>query len=120
MPSDGEADTWANIGTSFTDRLLPEECLGNGEYRLVMQYDGNLVLFSGPRACWAGGTDGGDGVFAKYSGALAVDSPWMSLESPFGQLRRCQGAYTALHKSGNVSLNDKGEVWVAHGKVFGC
>lgn len=36
-----------DIGISFTDRLIPGQCLRNGGYRLEMQYDGNLVLYNG-------------------------------------------------------------------------
>lgn len=67
------------IGSSFTDKLLPGRCLTNGGYRLEMQYDGNLVLYHGGRACWSSGTDGIDGVWAEYSGDWALDSPSMTL-----------------------------------------
>jgi hypothetical protein len=107
-------------GTSFTDRRIPGHCLQNGGYRLEMQYDGNLVLYSGGRACWASGTDGTDGVYAKFSGDWKPDSPYMTLESPVGELRKYRGKYTGLHKTGNVSLNNKGEVWIAYGKLTGC
>ncbi|MDI2129923.1 hypothetical protein [Yinghuangia seranimata] len=109
-----------NDGTSFTDKLIPGHCLRNGGYRLEMQYDGNLVLYSGGRACWSSGTDGTDGVYAEYSGDWKLDSPYMALESPFGQLRKYRGAYTYLHKSGDISLNGKGEVWIAYQKFVGC
>ncbi|MFK8906520.1 hypothetical protein [Streptomyces sp. YS-3] len=109
------------IGTSFTDRMLPGQCLRNGGYRLEMQYDGNLVLYSGSRVCWASGTDGTDGVYAKFSGDWKLDSPYMTLESQFGELRKYRGKYTYLHKTGgDVSLNNKGEVWIAYGKMAGC
>ncbi|HSA49659.1 MAG TPA: hypothetical protein VLH10_06045 [Yinghuangia sp.] len=109
-----------NDGTSFSDKLLPGHCLSNGGYRFEMQYDGNLVLYSGSRACWASGTDGTDGVYAEYSGDWQIDSPFMTLESPFGELRKWRGKYTGLHKTGNVSLNSKGEVWIAYGKFVHC
>lgn len=115
-----QAATCRNIGTSFTDKLIPGQCIGNGGYRLDMQYDGNLVLYSGDRACWASGTDGTDGVYAEFSGDWRPDSPYLSLESQFGQLRKYRGKYTGLHKTGNVSINGKGEVWIAYGKLAGC
>ncbi|MER5884131.1 hypothetical protein ABT160_09900 [Streptomyces sp. NPDC001941] len=108
------------IGSSFSDRLLPGQCLRNGNNRLEMQYDGNLVLYSGDRACWASGTEGTDGVYAQYSGDWKFDSPYMSLESQFGQLRKYRGKYTGLHKSGDISLNGKGEVWIAYERFAGC
>ncbi|WP_371656547.1 MULTISPECIES: hypothetical protein [unclassified Streptomyces] len=108
------------IGTSFTDKMIPGECLRNGGYRLEMQYDGNLVLYSGSRACWASGTNGTDGVYAKFSGDWKPDSPYMTLDSQFGELRKYRGKYTGLHKTGDVSLNGKGEVWIAYGKMVGC
>lgn len=109
-----------SIGTAFTDRMLPGQCLRNGGYRLEMQYDGNLVLYSDSRACWASGTDGTDGVYAMYSGDWKLDSPYMTLESQFGELRKYRGKYTGLHKTGDVSLNGKGEVWIAYEKMVGC
>ncbi|MBD0743171.1 hypothetical protein [Streptomyces sp. CBMA152] len=119
-PSAARAADCKGIGTSFDDRMLPGQCLRNGGYRFEMQYDGNLVLYSGSRACWASGTDGTDGVYAKYSGDWKIDSPYMTLESQFGELRKYRGTYTYLHKSGNVSLNNKGEVWIAYGKMANC
>ncbi|MGW2860084.1 hypothetical protein [Streptomyces sp. NPDC001205] len=113
-------DQCRNDGTSFSDRLIPGHCLRNGGYRLEMQYDGNLVLYSGSRACWASGTDGTNEVYAKFSGDWKPDSPYVTLESPVGELRKYRGKYTGLHKSGNVSLNNKGEVWIAYGKMTGC
>ncbi|MEV0093990.1 hypothetical protein [Streptomyces sp. NPDC050738] len=109
-----------SIGTSFTDKMIPGQCLRNGGYRLEMQYDGNLVLYSDSRVCWASGTDGTDGVYAEFSGDWKPDSPYMTLESQFGELRKYRGKYTGLHKSGDVSLNNKGEVWIAYGKMTGC
>ncbi|MCF2530247.1 hypothetical protein [Yinghuangia soli] len=109
-----------NDGTSFDDRLIPGHCLRNGGYRFEMQYDGNLVLYSGGRACWSSGTDGTDGVYAEFSGDWQLDSPWFSLESPYGRLRKYHGKYTGAHKTGNVSLNGKGEVWIAYGKFVSC
>ncbi|KAF9915662.1 hypothetical protein FBU30_001836 [Linnemannia zychae] len=101
--------------------MIPGECLMNGVYMLVMQYDGNLVLYNGNRPCWSSGTDGTDGVYAVFSGDWAIDSPNFKLESPFGELRRYRGGYTYLHKTGaNVSLNGKGEVWVGWQRVFWC
>lgn len=118
-PAAARADC-KGIGTSFTDRMLPGQCLQNGGYRFEMQYDGNLVLYSGGRACWASGTDGTDGVYAEYSGDWQLDSPFFTLESPFGELRKYRGKYTGLHKTGNVSLNGSGEVWIAYGKFVNC
>lgn len=113
-------DGCRGIGSSFSDKMLPGQCLTNGGYRLEMQYDGNLVLYSGGRACWSSGTDGTDGVYANYSGDWALDSPYLSLESQFGQLRKWRGKYTGLHKTGNISLNGKGEVWIAYAKFVNC
>lgn len=120
VPTAARAAECRGIGTAFTDRMLPGQCLRNGGYRLEMQYDGNLVLYSGPRVCWASGTDGTDGVYAKYSGDWKLDSPYLTLESQFGELRKYRGKYTYLHKTGDVSLNNKGEVWIAYEKMAGC
>lgn len=113
----GRAAACRSIGASFTDKMIPGQCITNGANRLEMQYDGNLVLYSGSRACWASGTDG---VYAEFSGDWKPDSPYLSLESQFGQLRKYRGKYTGLHKTGNVSINSNGEVWIAYGKLAGC
>jgi hypothetical protein len=78
------------------------------------------MLYAGTRVCWASGTDGTDGVYAEYSGDWAIDSPYVTLESPYGELRKYRGKYTGLHKTGNVSVNAKGEVWIAYGRMASC
>lgn len=108
------------IGESFNDRLIPGQCIQNGEYIFEMQYNGNLVLYSANHICWSSGTDETDGVYVKYSGDREIDSPQMSLESPFGQLRKYKGKYTELNKTGDVSINSKGEIWIAYEKLIGC
>lgn len=40
------------------ERLLPGQRLTNGPYNLIMQNDGNLVLYLDRRPLWASGTDG--------------------------------------------------------------
>jgi hypothetical protein len=74
----------------MADRLNPGESLGinqsissaNGQYTVILQSDGNLVLYiSGSEPIWASGTDGrdvsiavmqGDGNFVLYGGSGAV------------------------------------------------
>jgi hypothetical protein len=112
------ANAATTVGSSFNDRLLPNQQIANNGNRLVMQSDGNLVLYANTgRVCWASGTNGLSGVYAKYSGDWRIDSPWMSLESPYGQLRKWRGGYTWTKKTGNVSINARGEVWIAY-KLF--
>jgi hypothetical protein len=113
-------DDCRSIGSSFTDKMIPGECITSGSNRLEMQFDGNLVLSNGSRVCWASGTNNTNGVFAVYSGDWALDSPYLKLDSPYGELRKYRGKYTGLHKTGNVSINDKGEVWIAYGMLAGC
>jgi hypothetical protein len=109
------------VGTAFTNTLIPGECLRNGRFDFVMQYDGNLVLYDGARACWSSHTGGNEGVYAQFSGDDKLGSPFLGLESPYGRLGYYQGGYTLLHKTGaDVSLNEKGEIWIGWKNVFSC
>jgi hypothetical protein len=111
----------ARVGTSFNDRLFPGQYISNGRYRLEMQRDGNLVLYddSWGRACWASNTNGIDGVYADYDDSLWT-KPSLYLKSGYGELRHWWGMYNYLHKTGNVSVNTKGEVWIAYQKFVSC
>ncbi|WP_026152691.1 hypothetical protein [Actinopolyspora halophila] len=110
------------VGTSFDDRLIPGQYIGSGPYTLAMQRDGNLLLFdhSANRICWASGTNGTEQVYAKYSGDFVLGAPYMTLESPYGELRKYEGNYTGLHKTGDISINSSGEVWIAYEPFVSC
>lgn len=47
----------------YGGQLKPGQSKANGDKRLVMQTDGNLVLYHGSRAIWATGTNGRTGAF---------------------------------------------------------
>ncbi|HWC47779.1 MAG TPA: CHAP domain-containing protein [Solirubrobacterales bacterium] len=80
----------------------------DGVYRLIMQGDGNLVLYKGGTALWATGTDGnpgaravmqGDGNFVVYVGGIAK---WNSHTNGFN------GAYLALQNDSNLVVYGSG------------
>lgn len=91
----GRAAACRSIGASFTDKMIPGQCITNGANRLEMQYDGNLVLYSGSRACWASGTDGTDGVYAEFSGDWKPDSP----TCPWNRSSDSSGSTGEVHRT---------------------
>jgi hypothetical protein len=127
IASDGDISAAAltDVGTWFNDRLFPNHYIqsSNDRYRLAMQSDGNLVLYDlvAGRACWGSGTQNIAGVWAEYNEGWADPTlPHLDLNSPYGRLRRYLGGYTWLHKSGNASINNSGEVWIAYKKFVSC
>jgi len=123
--SAGATTALKDIGTSFNGKLLPNQYIqsSNDRYRLIMQSDGNLVLYdrNQSRACWGSGTDGIRDVWAEYhEGALNPAVPYLDLNSPYGHLKRYKGGYTWLNKTGNVNVNNSGEVWIAYKKFVSC
>lgn len=83
----------------------------DGQYRMVMQGDGNLVVYRQSAALWAtGGSDPGsravmqgDGNFVVYDGAAAK---WASTSSGFG------GAELVLQDDGNAVIYHGGHaIW---------
>lgn len=110
-----------NLGHSAEGKILPGQYLKNGSYQFIMQTDGNLVLY-GPshRVCWASGTNGLKGTFVVYRDHK-LTPPDVTLENAsYGRLGHWRGGYEWLHKNGNLSLNDKGEVWIAWKKWVHC
>lgn len=81
---------------------------GNGKYRLVMQGDGNLVLYKkGTGALWASKTNGrrgayavmqGDGNFVVYAGG----KPWWASKT-----HGHRGARLVLQNDGNLVVYDR-------------
>lgn len=98
------------------DRLHPSQYLNSadGRYRLIMQSDGNLVLYDlsqdPDKALWATATTGnnyavmqGDGNFVVYrSGGTAL---WAS------GTNGSSGAWLAVQNDGNVVLYNGAAVW---------
>jgi surface antigen len=88
------------------------------QYRLVMQGDGNLVLYKGPTALWSSGTDGyagahavmqGDGNLVVYDGAVAR---WNSNTNGF------DGAFLALQDDSNLVIYGDGHPLWDRGSGF--
>ncbi len=88
----------------------------NGQYRLILQRDGNLVLY-GPReqALWSSGTQGmpiekcimqGDGNLVLY---LFTGQPAWSSNTP-----RYPGAFLAVQSDGNLVIYSPQPVWATN------
>ena len=93
----------------------------DGVYRLIMQGDGNLVLYKGPTALWSTGTNGsqgayavmqGDGNLVVYAGGVAK---WNSHTNGFN------GAYLSLQDDSNLVIYQGGSaIWDrSHGLLSG-
>ncbi|CAG8757786.1 15042_t:CDS:1, partial [Racocetra persica] len=82
----------------------------NGKYRLVMQTDGNLVLYDGPTALWQSCTCGkGDGPYRmvlQTDGNLVV---YAGNGLPMWTSNTCneQVSYLAVQNDANVVLYDR-------------
>jgi hypothetical protein len=83
----------------------------NRRYRLVMQGDGNLVLYTGASALWSSGTQGerayavmqSDGNLVVYIDGTAA---WSSRTAQF------EGASLTLQDDGNLLVNQRGHpIW---------
>ena len=118
----GPATAAQTVGTSFAGNLLPDQQIASGGYRFIMQRDGNLVLYNRyNRACWASGTYGMNGTYADYSGDWVRNNPYLTLQAWFGELRRWNGQWSRRPSfPTNVSINSRGEVWIAYKKFVSC
>jgi hypothetical protein len=128
-----------SVGPSFSNALLPGQCITspNRLYTLVMQGDGNLVLYrsSGGKACWAsswggGGFRAGDRAIFTTIGVpifntgdteygLAVGHyTW----GPFfsATWRWDNGDFHLGNRNYNVNVNDRGQFWVAYDFLGSC
>jgi hypothetical protein len=129
---DGVSSAQASVyvGNSFNDRLLPDRWIGNYDtgvsyrYRLIMQLDGNLVLYSflidplsTPTVCWASNTANLHGAYAKFHDAFL--RPFLTLESPYGRLRTWTGTSSG-HYGNNVSISLFGELRIGARKIASC
>jgi hypothetical protein len=117
-PAGGGAALWASNSTLPG----PESCGGlgpghalnngqslyscNGQFRLTMQSDGNLVLYAGSRALWASNTYGSGGYVATITNladfvvyGLPDDGPRWSTNTLGGP-----SAHLALQDDGNIVL----------------
>jgi NlpC/P60 family len=111
------ASASAAAGTEYTHTLQPGQRLYPGDilyspnhaYRLVMQGDGNLVLYSGGTALWSSKTNGqdgasavmqGDGNFVVYRSGKAI---WNSNTDHHG------GAFLDMQDDGNLVIYQSGK-----------
>lgn len=84
-------------------------------FRLVLQGDGNLVLYSPTRVLWASGTDGqpvafvamqGDGNLVLYNRRVGQAAPWYSRTAGAGELE------LVIQDDGNLVLyNSQGQAY---------
>lgn len=83
-----------------------------GQYRLVMQRDGNLVVYTGHEVVWQSATNGHKGAHAvmKRDGEFAVVTPGGREVFSTGTTGRT-GAYLALQRDGNVVVRTRHSVW---------
>ncbi|MGW7400912.1 hypothetical protein ACWGH7_31090 [Streptomyces cyaneofuscatus] len=116
------AQAWSCVGTSFSATLHTGKSLCNGNYRLTMQTNGDLVLrvATTGRACYASGTRALDGASATFHKNL-VSKPWVDITSPSqGRIGRVYGAHTPTTYGTNASVNSRGEFWIGYKKVGWC
>jgi hypothetical protein len=107
--------TWLNSGQLMKAGDFVRS--SGGEYKLVMQQDGNLVLYRGSEPLWSSQTGGSSGAFAamQEDGNLVVyrgKTPlWASnTDTP--------GARLAVQDDGNLVIYaGKTPVWSRHGTI---
>jgi hypothetical protein len=105
-------------GTVFADQGLgPNDSIWScdGRFQLIMQYDGNLVLYQQGNPIWATGTDGksgysmwmqNDGNFVLYATAGPI----------FASNTVGRGSYLAIQDDGNLVVygSDGNPVWASN------
>jgi len=86
----------------------------NGQYKLILQKDGNLVLYDGGRAIWSAGTQD------KHTNKLVMQNDGnLVLYGPNGPLWATntsgnRGAYLKIQNDGNLVIYKA--VWSTHAK----
>jgi hypothetical protein len=124
-------------GSSFNSVLHSNEYIRspNGQFQLIMQTDGNLVLYrlSTHHACWAsswylGGYRPGD--YALFSTIPIKLGPGdveygLAVGHYFGPsfvstFNWDDGDFSLVGKSYNVNVNDKGQLWIADDEAGWC
>ncbi|WP_326595127.1 hypothetical protein [Streptomyces sp. NBC_01803] len=106
----GAGSDYLNKGERlYHGQRIWREVAGYNNAELVMQSDGNLVLYSyGPvetRVCWASNTQGSGGAFVEYQqdGNLVIYN---------GDYRPVWSSNTAGTGGTNTNINYHGQVWV--------
>ncbi len=88
----------------------------DGRFDLVMQGDGNLVLYMQGKALWASGTDGQDGyaMVMQGDGNLVLYSPYQKALWNTGTQGH-GGADLAIQNDGNLVVYQNGKaLWASH------
>lgn len=126
-----------NQGSSFSSVMSSGHCIHspNGQYVLIMQTDGNLVLYrsSGGAACWASGGSYRAGDKALFS---QIGIPILGGDTEYGlavghdagpgnaffsaSWRYDNGDFHVGDRSYNVNVNDGGQFYVAYDRIAGC
>jgi hypothetical protein len=109
----------ADIGTAFI-ALNPGDFIHSPDNRFyfLMQTDGNLVLYyQNGRACWASGTNGTNGAYARFVQRGPFESDSLVVYHPQGFALR---DYANYNGGTNVSLNNNGQVWIGYSRFVSC
>lgn len=110
------------VGTSFSGTLLSGKSICNGNYRVTMQTNGDLVLrvASTGRACYASGTRARDGASATFHKNI-WGYPYVEITSTSqGRLAVIEGRHTGGTFGTNANVNAKGEFWIGYKRIGWC
>lgn len=112
------------VGASFSGTLGPDRSICKGNYRVIMQKNGDLVLWqiSPLRACWRSRTDGHPGADTSATFHMRwFGAPFVTIDSvAHGELKRIIGAHTYQHLGTNANVNAKGEFWIGYKRIGWC
>lgn len=122
--------TCTHKGTTVSDGgvLLPNECLSNNGYYLVMQGDGNLVLYDDTHACWAmtwvNGNHRrvGDHLYFRMLISFNFITARVVVGTHADPTTWVKETYDAgvATREANLSLNSKGQMYIGQAKEASC
>ncbi len=104
------------IGESFATRLESGQALYKAPYSLVMQKDGNLVLYKNVTPCWSSQSPDKPGAYARFDSnrpALVVERYTADSSPQLQVIGNYDGAPPADPNAANVRLDDQGTLWIA-------
>ncbi|RJQ67279.1 hypothetical protein D5S17_33820 [Pseudonocardiaceae bacterium YIM PH 21723] len=114
------------VGENFTARLESGQALSKAPYSLVMQKDGNLVLYADARPCWSSNSPGSPGAYARYDKNPANPSAILTVERLEGDppqlkvIRTYTGQLAPGATAGDVHLDAQGTAWLAATPLGKC